>query len=84
MNPVSATLVLMLAVRASAAAVGGDQVLVRVNDRGPALRGRVIALTPRAIALLGGGNASVLRVRVQVQETESRQLVAALAGADDH
>jgi foldase protein PrsA len=31
MNPVSATLVLMLAVRASAAAVGGDQVLVRVN-----------------------------------------------------
>ena len=60
----------------------GLQVLVRVNDRGPALRGRVIALTPRAIALLGGGNASVLRVRVQVQETESRQLVAALAGAD--
>ena len=60
----------------------GLQVLVRVNDRGPAQRGRAIALTPRAIALLGGAGQKVLRVRVQVQETESRQMTAALTGGD--
>jgi rare lipoprotein A len=60
----------------------GLQVLVRVNDRGPAQHGRVIALTPRAIQLLGGAGQLALRVRVQVLDTESRQLVAQLAGAD--
>jgi rare lipoprotein A len=56
----------------------GLQVLVRVNDRGPAQRGRIIALTPRAIALLGGEGRAVLPVRVQVMEAESRQMAASL------
>ena len=60
----------------------GLQVLVRVNDRGPARPGRAIALTPRAMALLGGGGQPVLRVRVQVLEAESRQMIADLSGSD--
>jgi rare lipoprotein A len=60
----------------------GLQVLVRVNDRGPVPRGRMLALTPRAIALLGGAGRPVLRVRLQVLEAESRELAADLAGAD--
>jgi rare lipoprotein A len=55
----------------------GLQLLVRVNDRGPPQRGRIIALTPRAIQLLGGGDAP-MRVRVQVLEAESRQMAADL------
>ena len=60
----------------------GLQVLVRVNDRGPAQRGRAIALTPRVFSLLGGAGRTVLRVRIQVQEAESRQLAAQLAGPE--
>jgi rare lipoprotein A len=60
----------------------GRQVLVRVNDRGPAQRGRAIALTPRAIALLGGAPNAVMRVRVQVMEAESRQMATATAGPE--
>lgn len=60
----------------------GLQVLVRVNDRGPAQRGRAIALTPRAIDLLGGRGSPVLRVRIQVLEAESRQLARELSGAE--
>lgn len=61
----------------------GLQVIVRVNDRGPAARGRIIALTPRAMQLLGASGQSAVRVRVQVLENESRQLAAELdhAGA---
>lgn len=61
----------------------GLQVLVRVNDRGPPQRGRAIALTPRAFALLGGAGQPVLRVRIQVQEAESRRMLADLAGGTD-
>ncbi len=60
----------------------GLQVLVRVNDRGPAQPGRVIALTPRAIQLLGGGSAAALRVRVTVLPAESLRLAAELGGAE--
>jgi rare lipoprotein A len=60
----------------------GRQVLVRVNDRGPAQRGRIIALTPRAIELLGAAGAGVLRVRVQLLGPESQQMQAALQGPD--
>jgi rare lipoprotein A len=59
----------------------GRQVLVRVNDRGPASRGRVIALTPRVMQLLGAGGQPAVRVRVQVMENESRQLAAELDAA---
>jgi rare lipoprotein A len=60
----------------------GLQVLVRVNDRGPEQRGRAIALTPRAVHLLGGDGQPALRVRVQVMEAESRRLAAELNGDD--
>ena len=59
----------------------GRQIEVRVNDRGPADPGRVIALTPGAAALLGippGGSA---RVRVQVEPGPSEALRDALGGA---
>ncbi len=54
----------------------GLQVVVRVNDRGPERRGRVIALTPRVLALLGAAGQDAVRVRVTVLEDESRQLAA--------
>jgi len=60
----------------------GRQILVRVNDRGPAAPGRVLSLTPRAASLLGVGPEGVAQVRVQVQDGPSRQLAAALH-ADD-
>ena len=60
----------------------GLQVLVRVNDRGPAQRGRALGLTPRAIALLGGRGQPVLRVRIQVLEAESHQVAVQLGGGD--
>jgi rare lipoprotein A len=58
----------------------GAQTLVRVNDRGPANPGRVIALSPRAAQLLGV-SANGTRVRVQVMESESRRLAASYEGA---
>ncbi len=61
----------------------GRQVAARVDDRGPDSPTRLLALTPRAITLLGGGAVpGVLRVRVQVMEAESRALAASLAGSE--
>lgn len=59
----------------------GLQVLVRINDRGPPERGRLIALTPRVMQLLGAAGQATARVRVQVQEAESRWLAANLQTA---
>ncbi len=61
----------------------GRQILLRLNDRGPDLRGRMLALSRRAAELLGPGTEpGVLRVRVQVEDASSRQLAATLAGGD--
>ena len=47
-------------------------VVVRINDRGPYARGRIIDLSRRAAALLGFRAAGVARVRVEtVQEAPS-------------
>ena len=54
----------------------GRQILLRVNDRGPAAPGRILSLTPRAALLLGVGPDGVAQVRVQVQDLPSRQLAA--------
>ena len=56
----------------------GLQVLVRVNDRGPASPGRVIAVSPRAAALLG--MAGPARVRVRLEQAMSRALADQLGG----
>lgn len=51
----------------------GRSLLVRINDRGPGDPHGLIGLSPRAVALLGAG-AAPFRVRVELQEAESRQL----------
>lgn len=51
---------------------------VRVNDRGPAQPGRVIALSPRAARLLGVPEGGAAQVRLEVDGAASRDLAAAL------
>jgi rare lipoprotein A len=58
----------------------GRQILVRVNDRGPASPGRIIAVSPRAALLLAMPQAGVARVHVQVDEGLSRRLTDQLGG----
>jgi rare lipoprotein A len=50
----------------------GRSVVVRVNDRGPFKRGRVIDVSKRAAELLGMIGSGTAKVRVQVLERESR------------
>jgi rare lipoprotein A len=64
----------------------GLQVVLRIDDRGPASPARAVALSPRAAELLGPGSdtdaagAPVLQVRLQVLEVPSRALADALPG----
>ena len=58
----------------------GRQLDVRVNDRGPASPGRVIAVSPRAALLLGMPQEGAARVRVRVDQALSRRLVEQLGG----
>ena len=44
----------------------GAQVVVRINDRGPFLRGRIIDLSRRAAEQLGMMGRGLARVRIQV------------------
>lgn len=59
----------------------GRAVLVRINDRGPAEPGRLIAVTRRTADLLGETGNGPFPVRIELQETESRQLAGTLAPA---
>lgn len=59
----------------------GAQLLVRVNDRGPARPHRLLELTPRAARLLGVPASGGTQVRLEVLEVESRQAVEGLRGA---
>jgi rare lipoprotein A len=54
----------------------GRSVVVRINDRGPYLHGRIIDLSRRGAELLGYIGKGTARVRVEVLEQESRQLAA--------
>lgn len=58
----------------------GRQILLRINDRGPADPGRLIALTPRAAALLGIAPGRVAQVRVQLDAALSQRLADQLGG----
>lgn len=61
----------------------GKSVVVRVNDRGPFARSRIIDVSKRAADLLGFRGQGTARVRVQVLADESRQMAeAAKAGRD--
>jgi len=52
----------------------GRSIVVRVNDRGPYARGRIIDMSRRAAQLLGYEGKGTASVRVQVLAEESRQL----------
>jgi len=54
----------------------GRSLKVRVNDRGPYARGRIIDLSRRTAQLLGFEQAGTATVRVSVLARESRQLAA--------
>jgi rare lipoprotein A len=52
----------------------GRSVIVRVNDRGPFKRGRVIDLSQKAAELLGYKNIGTAKVRLEVLKEESMRL----------
>jgi len=58
----------------------GRQIDVRVNDRGPASPGRIIALSQRAALLLQIPPGGAARVHVQVDEVLSHRVVDQLGG----
>lgn len=59
----------------------GRSLKLRINDRGPFARGRIIDVSRRASQLLGFQRAGTARVRVEIIADESRQLkLAALNG----
>lgn len=62
----------------------GRSLVLRVNDRGPFVRGRIIDVSRRAAQLLGFEAQGTARVRVEILGDESRQLRASLTGRDDN
>lgn len=61
----------------------GRSIKVRINDRGPFKRGRIIDLSRRGAELLGFVSKGTAKVRVEIVESESRQLAAVAQGATD-
>ncbi len=59
----------------------GRTLTVRINDRGPFARGRIIDLSRRAAELLGFERQGTTPVQVRILARESRQMASAL-GAD--
>ncbi|MFT8643582.1 septal ring lytic transglycosylase RlpA family protein [Gluconacetobacter sp.] len=57
----------------------GRELTIRLNDRGPEERGRLVGLTPRVAALLGIGTNPV-QVEIIGHEAENEQLAEALPG----
>ena len=55
----------------------GRTLKVRINDRGPFARGRIIDMSRRGAQLLGFKRAGTTTVRVEILERESRQMAAA-------
>jgi rare lipoprotein A len=58
----------------------GRAIKVRVNDRGPFARGRIIDLSRRAAQLLGFRYKGTARVRVEIVADESRDVASRMAG----
>ncbi len=56
----------------------GRSIILRVNDRGPYVKNRIIDLSKRGAQLLGYMGQGVTKVKVEVMEKESRALKAAL------
>lgn len=59
----------------------GRSLVVRVNDRGPYARNRVIDVSKKVAQLLGFLEQGTAKVRVEVLEKESKNLKAALTGS---
>ncbi|AWK87001.1 septal ring lytic transglycosylase RlpA family protein [Azospirillum thermophilum] len=55
----------------------GRSIVVRINDRGPFVNGRVIDLSRRGAQLLGYESVGTAKVRVQILAEESRAIAAA-------
>ncbi len=58
----------------------GRKLKLRVNDRGPYAKGRIIDISRRGSQLLGFQDQGTARVRVEVLVDESRELAARLQG----
>jgi len=58
--------------------VNGESVDVRVNDRGPAQAGRIIAVSPHVAQLLNFPSGGVVEVEVTLNTSESESLRSAL------
>ena len=61
----------------------GRSVKLRVNDRGPFARGRIIDVSKRAAEILGFSKQGTAPVRVTIVESESRRLAQSLGGKQD-
>jgi rare lipoprotein A len=61
----------------------GRQIVLRINDRGPATASRLLELTPRAAELLQVPSDGTAQIRLQVLERESRQLAERLQPVSD-
>jgi rare lipoprotein A len=59
----------------------GRSILVRVNDRGPFVNGRIVDLSRRSAQLLGFEAAGNAKVRVEIIADQSRQLATSLPRA---
>ena len=58
----------------------GRSLVLRVNDRGPYAKNRIIDISKRGAQLLGYQTQGTAKVRVEILEKESRELKAALLG----
>lgn len=58
----------------------GRSIKLKVNDRGPFVKGRIIDVSRRAAQLLGFDGKGTARVRVEIVADESRALAAAMTG----
>ncbi|MCS6892483.1 MAG: SPOR domain-containing protein [Rhodovarius sp.] len=58
----------------------GRALLLRLNDRGPAVPGRMLGVSPRAGELLGAAPGAVFQARLEVLAEPSRALAEALDG----
>ncbi len=61
----------------------GRSLIVRVNDRGPYSRGRIIDMSKRSAELLGFRKKGVVKVRVQVLKNESIMVANAARNGQD-
>jgi len=58
----------------------GRSLILKVNDRGPFARGRVLDVSRRGAQLLGFHNDGTARVRVQIMADQSRAIAARMQG----